>query len=252
MVMTVMALLAPSAPIGIGVVGRVVIQVSDGQDHPWADDGKRSAPAGHRGQPARSAVGRTPECRRQAKWGDHTAEKLALAKGRIDEAAPRWPGLKNDLNATGLGSDPKLIQQLVARAERRPEQERYAAGAKLNAAKAGLRGTSASTPSMSVSVSHRGLHRCLWRCRHRGLPWCRHRYLIHQSQPRTHPGVHQREGRQRSGPLDPVCNLMGDRVLDRLNVRYPPDGPSLGRRALDFHRNVDLHDRTLPLRLFDR
>jgi hypothetical protein len=32
--------------------------------------------------------------------------------------------LRNYLNATGLGSDPKLIQQLVARAERRPGRGR--------------------------------------------------------------------------------------------------------------------------------
>src|SRR5687768_16893563 len=56
----------------------------------------------------------------EQRWGDRTAEKLQLAKGMIDEASQRWPGLKNYLNATGLGSDPKLIQQLVARAERRP------------------------------------------------------------------------------------------------------------------------------------
>jgi hypothetical protein len=32
--------------------------------------------------------------------------------------------LRNYLNATGLGYDPKLIQQLVARAERRPGRGR--------------------------------------------------------------------------------------------------------------------------------
>jgi hypothetical protein len=36
------------------------------------------------------------------------------------QASVKWSGLKEYLNATGLGSDPKLIQQLVARAERRP------------------------------------------------------------------------------------------------------------------------------------
>jgi hypothetical protein len=55
-----------------------------------------------------------------AKWGDRTGEKLELAKGMIAAAEKQWPGLKAYLNATGLGSDPKLIQQLVARAERRP------------------------------------------------------------------------------------------------------------------------------------
>jgi hypothetical protein len=43
-------------------------------------------------------------------------------KGRINEAEKRWPGVKAYLNATGLGSDPKLIKQLVARAERRPDR----------------------------------------------------------------------------------------------------------------------------------
>jgi hypothetical protein len=56
----------------------------------------------------------------QERWGDQTPAKLELAKGMIREASAKWPGLTNYLNATGLGSDPKLIQQLVARAERRP------------------------------------------------------------------------------------------------------------------------------------
>jgi hypothetical protein len=56
----------------------------------------------------------------QEHWGDQTGAKLELAKGMIREAEKQWPGLKAYLNATGLGSDPKLIQQLVARAERRP------------------------------------------------------------------------------------------------------------------------------------
>src|SRR5687768_1815334 len=55
-----------------------------------------------------------------AKWGDRAGEKLELARGMIREAEAKWPGVKAYLNATGLGSDPKLIQQLVARAERRP------------------------------------------------------------------------------------------------------------------------------------
>jgi hypothetical protein len=56
----------------------------------------------------------------QAKWGAQAGAKLELAKGMIRDAEKQWPGLRNYLNATGLGSDPKLIQQLVARAERRP------------------------------------------------------------------------------------------------------------------------------------
>jgi hypothetical protein len=56
----------------------------------------------------------------QAKWGDKAGEKIQMARGMINEAERKWPGLKNYLNATGLGSDAKLIQQLVARAERRP------------------------------------------------------------------------------------------------------------------------------------
>jgi hypothetical protein len=58
------------------------------------------------------------------KWGDQTGQKLELAKGMIAAAEKQWPGLRNYLNATGLGSDPKLIQQLVARAERRPGRGR--------------------------------------------------------------------------------------------------------------------------------
>jgi hypothetical protein len=56
----------------------------------------------------------------QAKWDAQTGAKLELAKGMIRQAEAKWPGLRNYLNDTGLGSDPKLIQQLVARAERRP------------------------------------------------------------------------------------------------------------------------------------
>jgi hypothetical protein len=54
------------------------------------------------------------------KWGTRTGEKIELARGMINAAERKWPGVKAYLNATGLGSDPKLIQQLVARAERRP------------------------------------------------------------------------------------------------------------------------------------
>jgi hypothetical protein len=54
------------------------------------------------------------------RWGDQTGAKLQTAKAMIQKASAKWPGLTNYLNATGLGSDPKLIQQLVARAERRP------------------------------------------------------------------------------------------------------------------------------------
>jgi hypothetical protein len=52
--------------------------------------------------------------------GNGTAEKVELARGMIREASQRWPGLPEYLERTGLGSDPKLIQQLAARAERRP------------------------------------------------------------------------------------------------------------------------------------
>src|SRR4051812_42787269 len=41
----------------------------------------------------------------------------------IREALQRWPGLSEYLERTGLGSDPKLIQQLAARAERRPRRQ---------------------------------------------------------------------------------------------------------------------------------
>jgi hypothetical protein len=58
------------------------------------------------------------------KWGDQMPAKLELARGMIRQAEKQWPGLKDYLNRTGLGSDPKLIQQLVARAERRPGRGR--------------------------------------------------------------------------------------------------------------------------------
>ena len=54
------------------------------------------------------------------KWGSQTGAKIELAKTVINAAEKRWPGVKDYLNRSGLGSDPKLIQQLVARAERRP------------------------------------------------------------------------------------------------------------------------------------
>jgi len=42
----------------------------------------------------------------------------------IRDAERKWPGVKDYLNRSGLGSDPKLIKQLVARAERRPGRNR--------------------------------------------------------------------------------------------------------------------------------
>jgi hypothetical protein len=56
----------------------------------------------------------------QAKWGDQTPAKLEMAKDMIRQASARWPGLPEFLERSGLGSDVKLIKQLVARAERRP------------------------------------------------------------------------------------------------------------------------------------
>ena len=56
----------------------------------------------------------------QERSGDQVPAKLELARSMIQKASTKWPGLKEYLNATGLGSDAKLIQQLVARAERRP------------------------------------------------------------------------------------------------------------------------------------
>ena len=58
------------------------------------------------------------------RWGDQVPAKLAVAKDMIRQAEAKWPGLKNYLDATGLGSDPKLIQELVARSERRPNSGR--------------------------------------------------------------------------------------------------------------------------------
>jgi hypothetical protein len=56
----------------------------------------------------------------EQRYGGQAGAKIELARGMIREGEAKWPGLTNYLNATGLGSDPKLIQQLVARAERRP------------------------------------------------------------------------------------------------------------------------------------
>jgi hypothetical protein len=43
-----------------------------------------------------------------------------LERGMIPEAEAKWPRLTDCLNLTGLGSDPRLIQKLATRAERRP------------------------------------------------------------------------------------------------------------------------------------
>jgi hypothetical protein len=45
----------------------------------------------------------------QAK-GAKIGEKLDHAKGMVREAEKQWPGLKNYLNVTGLGSDPRLVK----------------------------------------------------------------------------------------------------------------------------------------------
>jgi hypothetical protein len=60
----------------------------------------------------------------ERRWGDQVPAKLELARSMINEASTKWPGLKQYLNATGLGSDPKIIQALVARAERMPGRKR--------------------------------------------------------------------------------------------------------------------------------
>jgi hypothetical protein len=57
----------------------------------------------------------------QAK-GAKIGEKLDHAKGMVRKAEKQWPGLKNYLNVTGLGSDPRLVKQLIAKAERRPRR----------------------------------------------------------------------------------------------------------------------------------
>jgi len=58
----------------------------------------------------------------EARWRSQTAAKLKLARGVIREAEVKWPELTNCLNATGLGSDLRLIQKPTAWAERRPGQ----------------------------------------------------------------------------------------------------------------------------------
>lgn len=60
----------------------------------------------------------------RARWGNQTEAKLEAARGMIRAAEAKWPGLTTYLNRTGLGSDPRLIQKLAARAERRPGRGR--------------------------------------------------------------------------------------------------------------------------------
>jgi hypothetical protein len=60
----------------------------------------------------------------QERWSDQVPAKLGLSREMIREAVTKRPGLKQYLDATGLGIDPKLIQQLVARAERIPGRNR--------------------------------------------------------------------------------------------------------------------------------
>ena len=55
-------------------------------------------------------------------WGSQTDAKLAAARSMVDEAAKKWPGVKQWLNQTGLGNDPRLIEKLAARAARRPQR----------------------------------------------------------------------------------------------------------------------------------
>jgi hypothetical protein len=45
----------------------------------------------------------------QDRWGDQVQAKLELARSMSQKASMKWPGLKEYLNATGLGSDAKLI-----------------------------------------------------------------------------------------------------------------------------------------------
>jgi hypothetical protein len=56
----------------------------------------------------------------EQRWGDQVSAKLELARSMIQDASAKWPGLPKYLEVTGLGSDPRLIQELVARADRRP------------------------------------------------------------------------------------------------------------------------------------
>jgi hypothetical protein len=45
---------------------------------------------------------------------------MEATRGMIRDVEAKWPKLTNYLTATGLGGDPRLIQKLAARAERRP------------------------------------------------------------------------------------------------------------------------------------
>ncbi|MCG5240864.1 hypothetical protein ACIU1J_05465 [Azospirillum doebereinerae] len=51
--------------------------------------------------------------------GTETDAKIAAARGMIERAAQRWPGVWDFLDRSGLGNSPHLIEQLAARAARR-------------------------------------------------------------------------------------------------------------------------------------
>ncbi|MGE5621411.1 MAG: hypothetical protein ACM3VY_00130 [Candidatus Bathyarchaeota archaeon] len=53
------------------------------------------------------------------KWGDDADKMLAGARLVVQEASKRVPGLKDQLNATGYGNDPELIEKLANVAKRR-------------------------------------------------------------------------------------------------------------------------------------
>jgi hypothetical protein len=54
------------------------------------------------------------------RFGKNTEAKIAAAQSVVAAAAVKWPGIKDWLEKSGMGNDPKLIQRLAARAERRP------------------------------------------------------------------------------------------------------------------------------------
>ncbi len=52
-------------------------------------------------------------------WGDQAPAKVELARALYQRAAKSWPGLKDWLEASRLGSDPQFIRFLVQLAETR-------------------------------------------------------------------------------------------------------------------------------------
>lgn len=55
------------------------------------------------------------------KFGADADAKVEAARGVIERAAQRWPGVWDFLDRSGLGDSPRLIEQLAIRAARRSQ-----------------------------------------------------------------------------------------------------------------------------------